>query len=306
VRGQVKVPWARLEIGQIPPSATSPSPDEVIITRRDERRARREATRAEKAGAGEDTADALASAGMATSIQVELVLGPDMDLKAYGLETGLDGRLQVRQSSGPVQLFGEVSLVGGRFRAYGQDLRIRQGQLLFSGPADQPLLQFEAIRNEDKTQDGVIAGLRVSGSASAPSLSVFSEPAMEESRALSYLLRGRAPNDTESDNSALTSALIGLSLSRTGGAIGQVGEVFGIGDLALDTAGSGDESEVVVSGQLSDDLRVSYGVGVFEPIAELTLRYTLWRNLYLQAVSGAAQAVDLVYSFSLGKADARQ
>lgn len=306
VRGQVKVPWARLEIGQIPPSATSPSPDEVIITRRDERRARREATRAEQAGTGENTADALASAGMATSIQVELLLGPDMDLKAYGLETGLDGRLQVRQSSGPVQLFGEVSLIGGRFRAYGQDLRIRQGQLLFSGPADQPLLQFEAIRNEDKTQDGVIAGLRVTGSATAPSLSVFSEPAMEESRALSYLLRGRAPNDTESDNSALTSALIGLSLSRTGGAVGQIGEVFGIGDLALDTAGSGNESEVVVSGQLSDDLRVSYGVGVFEPIAELTLRYTLWRNLYLEAVSGAAQAVDLVYSFSLGKAASRQ
>ncbi|NLC21978.1 MAG: hypothetical protein GX771_08735, partial [Halomonadaceae bacterium] len=41
-----------------------------------------------------------------------------------------------------------------------------------------------------------------------------------------------------------------------------------------------------------------YGVGIFSPIAELTLRYTLWRDLYLQAVSGAAQAVDLIYSFS--------
>ncbi|WP_192037055.1 translocation/assembly module TamB domain-containing protein [Halomonas sp. YLGW01] len=305
VGGQVRVPWARLEIGQFPPSAISPSPDEIIITRRDERRARREAARAEQAGTGEDTAEALAEAGMATRIRVDLLLGPDMELKAYGLETGLDGRLQVRQSSGPVQLFGEVSLVGGRFRAYGQDLTIRQGQLLFSGPADQPLLQFEAIRNQERTEDNVIAGLRVTGSATSPSLSVFSEPSMNESRALSYLLRGRAPNDTEADDGALTSALIGLSLSRTGGAIGQIGEVFGIGDLTLDTAGSGEESEVVVSGQLSDDLRVSYGVGVFEPIAELTLRYTLWRNLYLEAVSGAAQAIDLVYSFSLGKANPR-
>lgn len=304
VRGQVSIPWARLEIDQIPPSATSPSPDEVIITRRDERRARLEAARAKQAGTGENTAEALAEAGMATSIQVDLLLGPDMNLKAYGLETGLDGRLQVRQSSGPVQLFGEVSLVGGRFRAYGQDLRIRKGQLLFSGPADQPLLQFEAIRSEDKTEDGVIAGLRVTGSAASPNLSVFSEPAMEESRALSYLLRGRAPDATESDG-ALTSALIGLTLSRTGGAVGQIGEAFGIGDLTLDTTGSGEESGVVVSGQLSDDLRVSYGVGVFKPIAELTLRYTLWRNLYLEVVSGAAQAVDLVYSFSLGKAAPR-
>ena len=80
--------------------------------------------------------------------------------------------------------------------------------------------------------------------------------------------------------------------------MGAIGEAFGVSDLALETAGTGDESQVVVSGQLTDDLRISYGVGVFSPIAELTLRYTLWRNLYLQAVSGAAQAVDLVYAFS--------
>jgi translocation and assembly module TamB len=48
-----------------------------------------------------------------------------------------------------VQLFGEVNLTDGRFRAFGQDLLIRQGQLLFSGPPDQPLLDFEAIRNPD-------------------------------------------------------------------------------------------------------------------------------------------------------------
>ncbi|WP_346298833.1 translocation/assembly module TamB domain-containing protein, partial [Halomonas sp. BM-2019] len=284
VRGNVRVPWARLEIGELPASAVSPSPDEIIIERAD-------------VEPGEDAAQALARAGMAVDVQIELRLGPDMQLAAYGLESGLAGTLEVRQQSGPVQLFGDVNLVDGRFRAYGQDLLIREGQLLFSGPPDQPLLSFEAIRNPNVTQDGVIAGLRVTGTADEPQLRVFSEPAMDEVRALSYLLRGRAPADGDTDG-ALTQALIGLTLGQTGGAVGAIGEAFGISDLALETAGVGDESQVVVAGQLTDDLRISYGVGVFSPIAELTLRYTLWRNLYLQAVSGAAQAVDLVYTFS--------
>lgn len=242
-------------------------------------------------------AAALREAGMVLDVRLDLHLGPDMLLDTAGLEAGLAGTLQVRQENGPVQLFGEVSLVDGRFRAYGQDLLIRQGQLLFSGPPTQPLLDFEAIRNPNVTADDVIAGLRVSGFAAEPRLALFSEPAMDEAWALSYLLRGRAPQDGDTDG-ALTSALIGLTLGQTGGVVGSIGQAFGVDDLALETTGVGDESQVVVSGHLTEDLRVSYGVGIFSPIAELTLRYTLWRDLYLQAVSGAAQAVDLIYSFS--------
>ncbi|RCV87535.1 translocation/assembly module TamB [Billgrantia montanilacus] len=297
VRGAVQVPWARLEIGDTPPAAVSPSPDEIIITRRDEARARRTADLEEEAGADEAAAVALQQAGMSLDVRIDLNLGPDMQLEARGLETGLRGTLEVRQQDGPVQLFGDVILTDGRFRAFGQDLMIRQGQLLFSGPPDQPLLDFEAIRNPDLTEDGVIAGLRVTGFAAEPSLEIFSEPAMDEASALSYLLRGRAPRDGDTDG-ALTAALVGLTLGQTGGAVGAIGQAFGIDDLALETAGIGDESQVVVTGYLTEDLRISYGVGIFSPIAELTLRYTLWRNLYVQAVSGAAQAVDLVYTFS--------
>ena len=125
---------------------------------------------------------------------------------------------------------------------------------------------------------------------------------MPESRALSYLLRGRAPDDDGGDG-ALTSALIGLSLSQSGRAVGQLGQAFGVDDLSLDTAGSGEDSQVVVSGYVFDDLKVSYGVGIFSPIAELTLRYRLIQNLYLEAVSGAAQALDLIYTFSLGRSN---
>ena len=299
VRGNVDLPWARLEVGDLPSSATSPSPDEIIITERDDREAERQARLAAEAGNDPSAADELADTGMALDVLITLNLGRDMQIAAYGLESGLGGSLEIRQDSGALQLFGDVNLVNGRFQAFGQDLLIRRGQLIFSGPPGLPVLDFEAIRNPDVTEDDVIAGLRVTGNAEQPNVMIFSEPAMDETRALSYLLRGRAPDASGGGvDSALTTALIGMSLGRTGGAVGSIGEAFGIDDLALDTTGAGDDSQVAVSGQLSDDLRISYGVGIFSPIAELTLRYTLWRNLYLQAVSGANQAVDLIYTFT--------
>ncbi|MEG3078808.1 translocation/assembly module TamB domain-containing protein [Halomonas sp. 5021] len=300
VRGNVDLPWARLEVGDLPSSAISPSPDEVIITERQDRQAAQEARRqAERGEDGPSAADELASDGMELDVLITLTLGRDMMISAYGLESRLGGTLEVRQDSGSLQLFGEVNLIDGRFQAFGQDLLIRRGQLLFSGPPGLPILDFEAIRNPDVTQDDVIAGLRVTGNAEQPNIAIFSEPPMNESRALSYVLRGRAPEASGGGvDSALTTALIGMSLGRTGGAVGSIGEAFGIDDLTLDTAGSGEDSQVALSGQLTDDIRISYGVGIFSPIAELTLRYTLWRNLYVQAVSGANQAVDLIYTFS--------
>lgn len=307
VRGDIRIPWARLEVGQIPPSAVKPSSDEVIVSR-EAYEARQQAAieRAARTGLEEQfdwaTTEELDEAGMEVDVAVSLMIGGDVELEAYGLNAHVEGHLNVRQSSGALQLFGDVSLVDGRFQALGQDLIVRRGQVLFSGPPGQPYLDIDAIRNPDSTQDDVIAGLQVSGPVDRPALDVFSEPAMNETRALSYLLRGRAPNTQggESDD-MLTSALIGLSLSRSGKAIGQLGQSFGVEELSLGTAGSGDDSQVVVSGYLFEDFEVSYGVGLFSSIAELTLRYRLLQNLYLQAVSGANQAVDLIYTFSLGR-----
>ncbi|WNL43839.1 translocation/assembly module TamB domain-containing protein [Halomonas sp. PAMB 3264] len=298
IRGNVDIPWARLEIGSLPASAITPSGDEIIITERDDREAERIARLRTANGEGPSAADELAAGGMEIDMLITLNLGDDMELSAYGLESNLAGSLEVRQDSGVLQLFGEVNLVDGRFQAFGQDLLIRRGQLLFSGPPGLPVLNFEAIRNPEVTQDDVIAGLRVTGTAEEPNVAIFSEPAMPENSALSYVLRGRAPDSSGGVDSALTTALIGMSLGRTGGAVGSIGEAFGINDLTLDTTGAGDESQVALSGQLTDDLRISYGVGIFSPIAELTLRYTLWRNFYVQVVTGTSQAVDLIYTFS--------
>ncbi|WP_025733732.1 autotransporter assembly complex protein TamB [Carnimonas nigrificans] len=312
ITGAVTIPWARIAVAQLPAFAQAPSTDEVILTQQqaselDEARQRlapdQAAESVESTRAVWATTQDLNKVGMALDLNVALRMGDDVRLAAYGLNTRLAGQVNIRENSqgaGALQMFGDISLEDGRFSSFGQNLTINRGKITFNGPPSTPVLDFEAIRNPDATEDDVTAGIRVTGTALAPQLKIFSDPAMNESTALSYLLRGRAP-DADSDDNALTSALIGLSVSQSGRAVGALGEAFGIQDMALDTAGSGDTSQVVVSGYINPNLKISYGVGVFSSIAELTLRYRLLQNLYVQAVSGGNQALDLLYSFSFGR-----
>ncbi len=86
-------------------------------------------------------------------------IGKDVRLDAFGLKARLEGALKVVQDSRGLGLNGQINIPSGRFHAYGQDLIVRKGQLLFSGPADQPLLNLEAIRNPEATENDVMAGV---------------------------------------------------------------------------------------------------------------------------------------------------
>ena len=304
IEGNVNVPWARIEVAQLPPTVQTPSTDEVILTRDeavhlDRMRAGLEKQNVSRKRRWADAA-ALQKAGMAINLNVRVSFGKDVHLAAYGLNSNITGAFDVRQRQNAIQLFGTIALKDGRYKAFGQDLIIQKGEVVFTGPAAQPRLDIVAIRNPESIEDNVTAGVKVTGTALSPNIQVFSDPAMNETSALSYLLQGHA-SDSGSNDNALTSALIGLSIAQSGSTVGAIGETFGIQDLTLDTAGTGDNSKVVVSGYVLPRLKVSYGVGVFSPIAELTLRYRLMQNLYLQGVSGTAQALDLIYTFSLGR-----
>ena len=230
---------------------------------------------------------------------INVLLGNRVRLSAFGLKTLLNGKLRVRQQPGrPLLLNGDVSLQDGTFRAYGQDLLIRKGKMNFNGPANQPFLNIEAIRNPDNMEDDVIAGIRVTGPADEPNVSIFSEPAKAQANALSYLIMGRdLDSGGGNTGNAVTTSLLGMTLASSSKAIGEIGEAFGLQDLTLDTAGSGDNSQVTVSGYLSRDLQLKYGYGIFNAVGEFTLRYRLMRRLYLEAVSGLDNAVDLLYKF---------
>ena len=159
---------------------------------------------------------------------------------------------------------------------------------------------MEAIRNPEAMEDNkVTAGVKVIGMASSPQVTIFSDPAKPQDQALSYLLTGRSlENSGEAGSSgSVGAALLGLGLAKSGKVVGGIGEAFGIQDLNLGTAGVGDSSKVQVSGNIGKRLQVKYGVGLFDGLAEVTLRYRLMPQLYFQSVSSTNQVFDLLYQF---------
>ena len=194
---------------------------------------------------------------------------------------------------------GSIELQNGTYQAFGQNLLINKGLLTFSGPVTSPFLDVDAIRNPTVTSDDVTVGVRLRGEAARPKLSIYSEPAMSQQEAISYLLRGRSL-DSGSDSSQdaiVTAMLLDVGIGRSKGVISSVGETFGVDNLEVETRGEGDDAKVAVSGYLLPGVQVGYGVGVFTPVTEITLRYQLLPKLILEAVSSLDSAVDLLYEF---------
>ena len=277
--GAISIPWAKVSVSKLPASAVDVSDDVVRLDR----------PRAKKKAAGKP---------IPIESNLRIHIGDDVRVEAMGLKARLTGNLNVIQDNGTLGLTGQISVPTGSFKAYGQDLLVRRGEFHFVGAVANPLLDLEAIRNPDRTADDVIAGIRVTGSVDSPQVAVFTDPAKSETEALSYLIRGEGLDPSgDSDNTMITSALINLGLSQGSHVFESLGDAVGISGLGFETEGVGDSSQLVVSGYVLPGLKVKYGVGIFDSLATLTLRYRVIPRLYVEAVSGVDQALDLLYSF---------
>lgn len=267
VSGKVRVPKGAITVRELPPSTVKVSQDTVIV--------------------GQQTEEGKPPLAIGMDIDVE-VGEEQLAFTGFGLTANLAGHFHIGDN---LDTRGELNLKDGRYRAYGQRLTIRKARLLFAGPIDQPYLDIEAIRQTDD----VIAGIRLTGSAEQPTTVVFSEPAMSQEQALSYLVMGRPLGESGEDNNMVAQAALALGVAGSASTTGKLASNLGIKDFELDTAGSGDKTNVVASGKITDKLSLRYGVGVFEPANTLALRYLLSKRVYLEAASGIASSLDIFY-----------
>ena len=267
IAGKVQIPRGDITVRELPPSTVKVSDDTVIV--------------------GSQTEEG--KPPMTMAMDIDVVVGEDqLNFSGFGLTAKVQGRVHIGDN---MDTRGELWLNDGRYRAYGQRLEVRRARLLFAGPLDQPYLDIEALR---KTDD-VVAGIRLSGSAEQPTTQIFSEPAMSQEQALSYLVLGRPLSTTGEDNNMLAQAALGLGLMGSAGVTSDIATKLGIQDFDLDTQGSGNNTAVVASGKITEKLSLRYGVGVFEPANTIALRYLLSKRVYLEVASGVASSLDVFY-----------
>jgi translocation and assembly module TamB len=271
VSGELGIPIANITISEIPETAESPSPDAIVH--------RTEGTQA--------------VSGRLLSIEVTTTLGDDVQFSGFGLSAGVEGSVRL-QGGNREPWIGNGTLVlrGGRYKAYGQELEIERGELLFNGPLDNPQLDIRAIRRTDD----VVAGIHLSGTPSQLRSDVFSEPTLSDAEALSYLLTGRplssAANAGQGD--VLNEAAFALGLTGAGTVASQVRSGLGLETLAIE--GGTDSGRIVAGKRFGNRLLVEYGYGLIDKLGTLLLRYQLSDRIVLESRTGTVSNLDVVYS----------
>jgi translocation and assembly module TamB len=220
------------------------------------------------------------SLGLTTDVRI--LFGEHVKLAGFGLDSTVKGELRVTEKPNQAgRATGEVR-VAGTYEAFGRKLTIERGRLVYAGAAlDDPLLDILAVRKIDD----VTAKLQVTGSALQPKLDVFTDPAMSQTDAMSYLLTGKSASDLHGQDGAevqsaaqSVGSVLGNRLAkRLGGKMGLVDEI-GV-EQNNDLGGSA----FTVGKYLSPRLFVSYGVGLFEPGSAVTVRYEFSKRWSLEA-----------------------
>ena len=271
VTGNLHIPYARLQPKDIT-SAARASDDAVII-------------------GSQQTAEEK----WTVLTRVRLTLGDRVHFYGFGFEGRFGGSLLLEDEPGQLtRATGEINVPEGRYRAYGQRLDVEYGRLLYTGgPLTNPGLDLRAVRHVGN----VTAGIKLQGTLNQPQLELFSDPAMGETDALSYLVLDRPiENTSEEKGAAVAKAALALGLSGGDRLARLLGDRFGLDEMRVESSETGDQASLVVGRYLSPKIYVSYGVGLIEAINTFTVRYQISRRWQLKAESGEAQGADFLYT----------
>jgi translocation and assembly module TamB len=165
-------------------------------------------------------------------------------------------------------------------------LTISRGQLTWNNNVvSDPRIN---IRAERKIGD-VAAGIDVSGRAESPRADVWSDPAMSQSEAMSYLVLGRglataSSSETEQVTAASAALSAGSSLIAS-----QLGAKLGLDDAGVQQSSTLGGSVLGFGKYLSPKIYVGYGVSMIGAGSVLTLKYLLSRGFDAEVESSTVE-----------------
>lgn len=273
IKGDLKLPKVDIELRELPKSAVGVSEDEVIIGK---------------------TESLPKPSPLKIDAQVTVQVGEQVRFNGFGLKTRLQGNVALNSRDGRTLAQGELALKEGRYRAYGQDLTIEQGRLLFNGPPQNPNLDIKATRlSKDRS---VTAILNLNGNLRNPQVQVSSSPSLPEEEALAYLITGQGMAEEGPGSAAmLRQAVAAKGLEKSQEILDRLAVGLGVDEVRLEEGASLEETSLLLGKYLSPDLYVSYAVGLFDNRGALITRYRLSEKLRLEVQSGSSQSMDLIY-----------
>lgn len=273
------------------------------------------------------------SSPLDSTLDINIEMGENVEVNVKGLKGHLEGTLNLKQQpQGAMNAYGELSVKDGTYKAYGQDLAIKQGQLIFTGgPINNPGISLRAAKKINNTStytnatqlfdfnsgnlqsvdlgDSITLGVEVTGRLSKPQVQLYSDPAiLSQADILSMLVLGRpASQANKAGGQLLLTAISSMNIGGTNSAqlLEQLKQTSGL-DFNVQTNTNynqstntvTDSTAFVVGKSLSKRLYLSYNIGLSQTDANvLTLKYMLNKFFSIQiSNSDTSSAIDFLYT----------
>lgn len=270
VQGEARIPKARVVIDTLPTSAVKLSPDVVV------------------ADEPEKVPDR-----WPLTMDLQLILGKDVEVQASGFSAGLGGRLSLNKiPERALYATGDILVTDGQYNAFGQQLSVEKGRLSFQGPLDNPGLDITATRSVEDVSVGLIIG----GSLQKPVTEIYSRPTLSETNAMSLLFTGKRLDSASTDEAAmLINTVAKLGIKQGQFLADDIAKAFGLDELTIKAEESVESSQLWLGKYLTRDIYIHYAIGLFDSISTVGLTYFISDNFYIEAESGVEQSADIIY-----------
>jgi autotransporter translocation and assembly factor TamB len=172
-------------------------------------------------------------------LEAKLHLPGNVWVKGLGINVELKGDLTASKvNEKPIIINGELNTVRGFYEFKQKTFRIERGKIQFIGlPEPDPLLDIQAAYNVDEVAIYLVVG----GSLSKMTLSFNSNPSMDETDIMAYLMFGKPVNKLgRSESNQYQQMALSFFGSGVTGKLKQVlGEKFSLDVIALERTGTG-------------------------------------------------------------------
>ncbi|MEH6457097.1 MAG: translocation/assembly module TamB domain-containing protein [Cocleimonas sp.] len=260
ITGKIDIPEADIRLKAIPETSIDESTDTFVIG---------------------ETAPGEKVTSVKIRPKVLISLGKKVRMDAFGLEAKLSGDVNITHNRRDILANGSLRVQDGKFQAYGQDLAINNGRLIFNGSPRLIGMDIRATRTIDKQ----IVGIHLGGTLLKPKSTLFADPTLdEESEILSYLITGNTLSSASGQESALLlSAARGLGVTGSGSIVQKIGSSFGLDDVNIVTKDDLKKSEIALGKRLGSRLYVRYLIGLFDQTQKIAIEYKINDVLSLEA-----------------------
>lgn len=235
-----------------------------------------------------------------TAIDVALAFEPGSRFTGEGSDVLLEGELRLlKQPAEDPLLVGSIRATSGEYRFRGRRFAIERGALTFAGTRTlDPELDVVAAQRIGE----VTLRILVSGRASAPVVTLESEPPLDPTDQLSYLAFGRPAESLGASDSAQLEAVatqvVGQLLLES--AVGApLLEQLPLGRIEVQTAGGPEGSGLSVGAELVRGVRVFYArdLGAGESGARVEWRFHPRWRIQSEIEEDGGTAADLIWTY---------